>query len=107
MKTKLGRVTIPLLVLLVLALSVVVVATSIAPSAAQARTRLENTSPLAGDPDTPEAPTSSNAKAAGISRSLTTIESGTQSAESDVRNARLSWQRVAQLIGAWLTIRRI
>jgi hypothetical protein len=68
MKTKLGRITIPLLVLLVLALSVVVVATSIAPSTAQARTRLENTSPLAGDPDVTDSANSGPTKAASILR---------------------------------------
>ncbi len=37
---------------------------SLAPGAANARTRPENTQPLAGDPDTPESPYSGPAKAA-------------------------------------------
>lgn len=50
--------------LIVLVLSVAVVATSMSPGAAEARTRSENMQPLPGDPDTPEAPYSGAAKSA-------------------------------------------
>ena len=65
MKTMIRRNTVHLLVLLVLALSVAVVATSIAPSTAQARARLENTTPLMGDPDGPDQGTQSSITKAG------------------------------------------
>ena len=54
MKTRAGSIPVHLCVLLALAISVVVVAASITPSTAHARPRLENTSPLQGDPDGPE-----------------------------------------------------
>ena len=56
--------------LILLALSVAVVATSMSPDAAEAKTRPENTQPLAGDPDTPEAPYSGGAKSARFTTEL-------------------------------------
>ena len=68
MKTMIRRNTIHLLVLLVLALSVAVVATSVAPSTAQARTRLQDTTPLMGDPDVTDAPGTGPVKSAALVR---------------------------------------
>jgi hypothetical protein len=67
MKIKARSSSVLLCLSLAFVLSVVAVATSIAPSNAHARARLESTQPLAGDPDTPESPSSGLAKAARIS----------------------------------------
>ena len=106
MKTTLKRSTVQLLVLLVLAISVVVVATSIAPSTAQARTRLENTGPFAGDPDGPDQGTqSSPTKASGLWRSGTTVAD----ASASVRNGStsLAYWKVQLLVRFLLLARQI
>ena len=69
MKTRAGSIPVHLCVLLALAISVVVVAASITPSTAHARPRLENTSPLSGDPtDTEDGPKPGPAKAMSLTR---------------------------------------
>lgn len=106
MKTRVGRNTPHLLMLLMLALCVVVVATSIAPSMAHARVHQESTTPLMGDPDTPEAPTTVPSKAAGISRDQTTLRTGMKAATSSTSHPRISWNAARLLLGAWLVVRR-
>ena len=106
MKTKVRRNASQFLVLLMLALSVVVVATSIAPSSAQARVRPENSTPLMGDPtDTEDGPQTTVAKAASISRTPTVLANG------DGSNSRMrSWysqlRYVLALVAAQLQIVR-
>ena len=105
MRTKAGSSSVSLCLLLVLALSVVVVATSIAPSTAHARTRLENTSPLAGDPtDTEDGP--APAKAASLP--ISTISAMDASAPRQSQGGFLLVRRLLLVaVNYFLVIRRI
>lgn len=68
MKTTPKRSSTPVWLLLVLALGVSAVATSMSPSDAVARTRPENSEPLAGDPDVTDAPSPGHTKSAAVAR---------------------------------------
>jgi len=85
--------------LIALALSVAVVATSMIPSAADAKPRLVSTEPLAGDPDTPEAPYSGPAKSARID-AMTKIRS-TPIADDFSRFRRITLDQYKVLAAYW------
>ena len=68
MKTTPRRSPTPVWLLMVLALGVSAVATSMNPSDAVARTRPVNSEPLAGDPDVTDAPSPGHSKSAAVAR---------------------------------------
>ncbi len=99
MKTTPRRSSTPIWLLLALVLSVAVVATSISPGNAVARTRPVNSEPLAGDPDTPEAPYSGGSKNVRVATAAT--DRSTVSADAAYKLQGITIYRYASLAAYW------
>jgi hypothetical protein len=85
MKKKIRSSSSPLWLFFALAISVVVVATSIAPSDAVAKPRPQNTEPLAGDPDGPDQGSREMAKASSTRGSGMSLEASEARSQSYLR----------------------
>ena len=99
MKTTPRRSPTPVWLLMVLALGVSAVATSMNPSDAVARTRPVNSEPLAGDPDTPEAPYPGGSKNVRVATAAT--DRSTVSADAAYKLQGITIYRYALLAAYW------